>query len=70
LAREQWNAQELAVDGEHLYWQVGERLFKMRKGGGKPREWSRGVTTVGSLAVDAQNLYWLDNDGVVRSIAK
>jgi hypothetical protein len=67
LEKEQWNAQEIALDAEHVYWQLGEKILRARKTGGKPVAWTKGSYTVSSFVLDALRLYLLDNDGFVRA---
>jgi hypothetical protein len=70
LAKEQWNANQLALDEGWVWWQVGERILRVRKTGGAPILWVKAAFTVGGMAADANTLYFLENDGAVRSIPK
>jgi hypothetical protein len=68
LVRGQWDAARLALGREHIYWQTGERLFRVAKAGGKAVPWGHSASTVVALATDARTLYWLDGLGSVQAI--
>lgn len=70
LAQEQWNALQLALDDDYLWWQRGERILKVRKGGGKPISWVNASHSVTGLAVDANAIYYLEMNGGVRAFPK
>jgi hypothetical protein len=63
-------AQGLAVDATHVFYGKGLEVWRVPKSGGNAEKVSAGTVKVREIAVDDQNVYFLDGDKTIRRATK
>jgi hypothetical protein len=68
LAQSRTGSLALATDGTYVYWTESEQIVRCATGGcgGSPTLVVTTQSAVAYLAVDSQNLYWVDSGNVVK----